>query len=75
MKRNTLSEIKNDMIKKGAKASVGSTNNVYGKIEGETLFFKGKYYKLNHVNPECLILDTNELFGKYGDEFPLDMVR
>jgi hypothetical protein len=54
--------------------NVGSTKT-YGRIEGETLFYKGKYYKIRYVQPETLILDTENLFGKYGDEFPLELIK
>lgn len=52
-----------------------TTNTVYGKIEGETLLYKGVYYKLRYVTAECLVLDTDKLFGKYGDEFPLELIK
>lgn len=55
--------------------SVKTTNTVYGKIEGNALKYKGKYYLIKEVNPETLVLETDKLFGKYGDEFPLDLIR
>jgi hypothetical protein len=51
------------------------TNTVYGKIEGDYLNFKGKYYKITHVFPGALELDTDKLFGQYGDEFPLELIK
>lgn len=52
-----------------------TTATVYGKIEGDFLLYKGKYFKITQIAPETLFVDTNTLFGKYGDEFPLELVR
>lgn len=57
--------------------NIGTKNTaiVYGKIEGDFLLYKGQYYKINQIAPETLFVDSNKLFGKYGDEFPLELVR
>lgn len=54
----------------------GTTTNTkdYGRIFIDSLEYKGKYYKIKEVNPETLVLDTDKLFGKYGDEFPLRLI-
>ena len=52
-----------------------STTTTYGKLESETLLYKGKYYKIRYITVECIILDTDKLFGQYGDEFPLSLVK
>ena len=52
-----------------------TTTTTYGKLDSETLFYKGKYYKIRYITAECIVLDTDELFGKFGDEFPLSLVR
>jgi len=52
-----------------------STNTTYGRIEGELLYYKGTYYKLRYVTAECLVLDTDKLFGRFGDEFPLELIK
>ena len=51
------------------------TNKVYGKVEGDTLLYKGVWYAISYVTPECLVLNTDKLFGTYGDEFPLDLIK
>ena len=52
-----------------------STNKTFGKIEDGTLFFKGKYYKIRYVSNGVIVLDTDKLFGRWGDEFPLELVK
>jgi hypothetical protein len=52
-----------------------NTNVAYGKIEGNALLYKGKYYAIVLVGDGVLFLDTDKLFGKVGDEFPLSLVR
>ena len=47
----------------------------FGKIEGNVLKYKGTYYEIRYVSVGCLVLKTDKLFGKFGDEFPLDKVR
>ena len=47
----------------------------FGVIEDGLLLYKGKYYKITLVSKGVLFLDTTELFGKCGDEFPLDRIK
>lgn len=47
----------------------------YGKITGDHLLFNGKYFKIDYVVKDTLILKTDKLHGKYGDEFPLSLVK
>lgn len=54
----------------------GTTESKFGKIEQNILMYKDKFYKIRYVeNDGTLILDTNKLFGKYGDEFSIQFVR
>lgn len=69
MKNNTLSSL--ETLLSGTK----STATAYGKIEGDFLLYKGKYYKIENIAPETLFIDANTLFGQHGDEFPLNLVR
>ncbi len=55
--------------------NVKTSATVYGKIEGDFLSFKGKYYKILQVAPDCLFLDSNKFLGRHGDEFPLDLIK
>jgi hypothetical protein len=64
-----------EIFEKPMANNAGSKNSLYGKIEHGYLTYDGKSYKIMNVCPGVLELDTNSLFGKYGDEFPLDMVR
>lgn len=47
----------------------------YGKITDNCLFVDGKYYTIRYIVKGALVLDTDIFAGKYGDEFPLDMVK
>lgn len=48
----------------------------YGKIiDGQLLEYKDKLYQIRYVTKSALVLKTNELYGKYGDEFSLDFIR
>lgn len=53
----------------------GSEKSKFGKIEGSFLKYKDNFYKINYVGRGVLILDTDKLFGRDGDEFYLDNVR
>lgn len=58
------------------KNEAGTVNNKYGRIEsGDILKYQGKLYKIRYVENGVLILDTDKLFGNWGDEFPLDLVK
>jgi len=56
-------------------AKPGGTDCKFAKIEGELLLFKNKYYKIRYVAKGTLILDTNKLMGRFGDEFPLELIK
>jgi hypothetical protein len=47
----------------------------YGYVTGNVLTYKGKLYQIDSVVPTALILKTDKLFGKYGDEFPLSKIK
>lgn len=53
----------------------GGSDCKYGKIEGSCLAYKGKYYLIRYPVKGALILDTNKLFGNFGDEFPLELIK
>lgn len=69
MKKTSLSAL--ESLLSGSK----STATAYGKIEGDLLLYKGKYYKITRIAPETLFVDGYDLFGQDGDEFPLNLVR
>ena len=62
-------------MKKATTPMISSTTTVYGKIEGDFLKYKGKYYKIVQVAPDCLFLDSDKFNGRYGDEFPLELIK
>lgn len=58
--------------------AVGSKDSEFAKIEGSILTYKDKCYEITSVSPiGVLVLDTDELtqFSKFGDEFPITLVR
>ena len=65
-------------VTKDVSPVVGSVESEFAKIEGSILTYKGKSYTITSVSPlGVLVLDTEELtqFSKFGDEFPVAMVR
>lgn len=46
-----------------------------GVISCGYLSYKGESYKITHVGPTGLECDTNKLFGKFGDEFPSELLQ
>lgn len=56
-------------------AKPGGKDCKFGKIENELLAYQGKYYKIKYFVKGSLILDTNKLMGKFGDEFPLELIK
>jgi len=53
----------------------GGVDCKFGKIEDGCLLYKGVYYKIEYVVKGTLIFDSNKLFGKCGDEFPLELIK
>lgn len=51
-----------------------SISNIQAKIEGDLLFYKGKYYKILDIGKDVIFVDSTDLFGKVGDEFPLRLL-
>lgn len=47
----------------------------FGKIQGSILVYEGKSYKIRYVVEGALIVNTDKLFGKFGDEFPIDYIK
>lgn len=64
----------NDLTSIEAKFA-GTEKSKFGKIDGSFLVYKDNFYKINYVGKGVLILDTDKLFGRDGDEFYLDYVR
>jgi hypothetical protein len=50
-------------------------NRDFGIIEDGLLLYKGIYYAISSVGKGVLFLNTNKLFGRCGDEFPLAYVK
>lgn len=48
---------------------------MFGKIEGKNLIVNGLSYVIRYATEKNLVLNTSDLFGKYGDEFPLHLIR
>lgn len=58
------------------KLNVSSSNtSEYGIIEDGLLLYKGTYYTITFVGKDTLFVDSTELFGKVGDEFPIAKIR
>ena len=53
----------------------GGVDCKYGKIEDSCLAYKGKYFKIRYVSKGVLIMDSNKLMGRFGDEFPLELIK
>ena len=53
----------------------GSVDSEYGKIFANYLIYKGKHYDIKAVFDGGLEIDAEDLFGKHGDEFPLELIR
>lgn len=73
-KNSGLSSLKN-MFPDAKTEQSGTVNSKYGKIEGSVLLYKGVYYAIDYIAPGILVMQTDELFGEEGDEFPLELVR
>lgn len=56
---------------------VGSKESKYGRFIGSKLYYKGKSYLIKHVGKDHVEVEITgkDLFGQWGDEFPLDLIR
>jgi len=53
----------------------GGVDCKFGKIEDGCLLYMGIYYKIRYVVKGTLIIDSDNLMGKFGDEFPLELIK
>jgi hypothetical protein len=44
-------------------------------IDGNYLINKGKSFKIRYMTASSVVCDTDELFGKFGDEFPIQDIK
>jgi len=54
---------------------LSESKNKSGKIQGKYLIIDGKKYKIRYKDKDNIILDTDKLYGEFGDEFPLKYIK
>ena len=66
-----------EFVKKVAAPEPGSKDSKYGRIVNSRLYYKGRVFTIKMVHKDCLEVEIRnmQLFGQWGDEFPLDLIR
>ena len=49
--------------------------SAFAKVQGKTLIYKNKEYIIRYMTSQNVVCNTDELFGKFGDEFPINLVK